>query len=121
QAIAGRQIVAQRLNSLTDSDAARDFAIARRMAARDGRFFVPGRGGVGYRPEITVLPSGASLTAMAPIVSPDRRYVRISIPPTPIATGVGDVRTFNFATGSAQGFDDERGNDNNAQGEGGNR
>jgi hypothetical protein len=58
---------------------------------------------------------------MSPIVSPDRRYVRISIPPTPISTGVGDVRTFNFATGAAQGFDDERGNDNNAQQEGGNR
>ena len=121
QAIAGRQILAQQLNSLTDSDAARDFAIARKMAARDGRFFVPGRGGVGYRPEITVLPSGANLTAMSPIVSPDRRYVRISIPPMPISTGVGDVRTFNFASGAAQGFDDERGNDNNAQQEGGNR
>jgi tetratricopeptide (TPR) repeat protein len=117
QEVAGRQILAQQLNNLSNSDAARDFAIARKMAARDGRFFVPGRGGVGYRPEITVLPSGANLTAMSPIVSPDRRYVRISIPPTPIATGVGDIRTFNFATGAAQGFDDERDNDNNAQDE----
>ena len=39
---------------------------------------------------------------MAPIVSPDRRYVRVTVPPIPIKTGVGDVRTFNFATGQAQ-------------------
>jgi hypothetical protein len=123
QEIAGRQILAQQLNNLTDSDAARNFAIARKMAARDGRFFVPGRGGVGYRPQISVLPSGANLTAMSPIVSPDRRYVRISIPPMPISTGVGDVRTFNFATGASQGFGNDREGDDNGQGggQGGNR
>lgn len=60
---------------------------------------------------------------MSPIVSPDRRYVRISIPPMPISTGVGDVRTFNFATGASQGFGNDREGDDNGQGggQGGNR
>jgi hypothetical protein len=119
QEIAGRQILAQKLNTLADSDAARDFAIARRMAARDGRFFVPGRGGVGYRPQITTLPSGANLSVQSPIVSPDRRYVRITIPPIPISTGVSDVRTFNFASGASQGFDGNGGGNNGGGNNGG--
>ena len=115
----GRELLAQQLNSLSDSEAARDFAIARHRAARDGRFFVPGRGGVGYRPQITTLPQGTNFTAMAPIVSPDRRYVRVTVPPIPISTGVGDVRTFNFATGEAQGIDNDRGDGQGQNGQGG--
>ena len=86
---------------------------------RDGRFFAGRRGAVGNRPIITTLPEGTNLTVQSAIVSPDRRYVRISIPPfPPITSGVGDVSTFNFATGEAgRGLPD---NDPNAQQGGGN-
>ena len=91
------------------------------MAARNGRFFLPGRGAVGYRPEITTLPEGAFFSAIAPIVSPDRRYVRVTVPPMPIKMGVGDVRTFNFASGQAQTIEDrdDRGQGQGQNGQGG--
>ena len=121
QEMVGQALLAQQLHSLSDSDAARNFAISRKLAARDGRFFLPGRGAVGYRPDISILPEGANFTAMAPIVSPDRRYVRVTVPPIPIKTGVGDVRTFNFATGQAQNIEDrnDRGNNQGQNGQGG--
>jgi hypothetical protein len=53
-------------------------------------------GAVGFRPEITQLPEGASMTGLA-IISADRRYVRIT--PAPFFSQVGDVTTFNFVTG----------------------
>jgi hypothetical protein len=55
-----------------------------------------GRGAVGFRPELTVLPEGASFLGLA-IISADRRYVRIT--PAPFFSQVGDVTTFNFVTG----------------------
>ena len=58
--------------------------------------FFPGRRAVGFRPEITTLPEGATVLAIA-IISADRRYVRIT--PSPIFSQVGDVTTFNFVTG----------------------
>ena len=120
QEMVGQALLAQQLHSLSNSDAARDFAISRKMAARNGRFFLPGRGAVGYRPEITTLPEGAFFSAMAPIVSPDRRYVRVTVPPMPIKMGVGDVRTFNFASGQAQTLDNnDRGNNDGQNGQGG--
>jgi hypothetical protein len=54
------------------------------------------RGGVGFRPELTVLPEGANLSTIA-IISADRRYVRIT--PIPFFSQIGDVTTFNFVTG----------------------
>ncbi len=121
QEMIGQALLAQQLNSMSNSDAARDLAISRRLAARNG-FALPGRGAVGYRPDITTLPEGAFFSAVAPIVSPDRRYVRVTVPPTPIKMGIGDVRTFNFATGQAQNLDDrnDRGDNNNQNGQGGN-
>lgn len=55
-----------------------------------------GRGAVGYRPIITTLPQGASLSAGA-VISPDRRYVRINA--APFFSSIGPVRTFNFRNG----------------------
>jgi hypothetical protein len=60
---------------------------ARLAAARAG-------GNPGFAPLITTLPSGASLGASA-VVSPDRRYVRMSL--TPFFSSVGPVQTFTFA------------------------
>ncbi|QDT10412.1 VWA domain-containing protein [Planctomycetes bacterium K23_9] len=55
------------------------------------------RGAVGFQPQITQLPEGASVTGLA-IISADRRYVRIS--PAPFFSQVGDVTTFNFVDGT---------------------
>ncbi len=54
-------------------------------------------GAAGYQPVITVLPEGANLFATA-VVSADRRYVRIS--PIPFFSSIGQVSTFNFASGA---------------------
>ena len=62
-----------------------------------GRLGFANRGAVGFRPELTVLPEGASLSGLA-IISADRRYVRIT--PLPFFSQIGDVTTFNFVTGS---------------------
>jgi hypothetical protein len=56
------------------------------------------RGPVGYQPVIITLPTGTNLLASA-VVSADRRYVRIS--PIPLFSFVGQVNTFNFATGQS--------------------
>jgi len=58
-----------------------------------------GRGVVGYRPIITTLPQGASLSAGA-VVSPDRRYVRINA--MPFFSSIGPVRTFNTYNGQTR-------------------
>ncbi len=50
-------------------------------------------GGVAYQPVIRVVPEGISLTGSA-VVSPDRRYVRISV--SPQFTNVTDIFTFSF-------------------------
>ena len=55
---------------------------------------------VGFRPELTTLPEGASVTGLA-IISADRRYVRIT--PAPFFSQIGDVTTFNFVTGEEGG------------------
>jgi hypothetical protein len=65
----------------------------------------PGRpvGAVGYQPVISIIPEGTSLSARA-LVSPDRRYVRISVSPT--FTALTDVFTFgivNSGNGAAGG------------------
>ena len=52
---------------------------------------------VGFQPQITQLPEGASLSTLA-IISADRRYVRIS--PAPFFSQIGDVSTFNFVDGT---------------------
>jgi hypothetical protein len=96
----GNTILAQQLNMLENSDAALAYAVAQSRAVRDGRILVPGglRGAVGFRPEITLLPEGATLSVTSAVISADRRYVRIT--PQPFFSSIGTVRTFNFATGA---------------------
>lgn len=50
-------------------------------------------GAVGYTPVVQTIPEGSSLSAQA-VVSPDRRYVRLSMRPT--FTTITDVFTFSF-------------------------
>jgi hypothetical protein len=70
------------------------------VAPIGGRPVLPiGRpGAVGYQPEIITLPEGAMLQATA-VISADRRYVRISV--LPFFSTIGNVSTFNFATGDS--------------------
>ena len=52
--------------------------------------------GVGFRPIVTWLPTGTNFTAGA-VVSPDRRYVRMSL--SPFFSSIPRVDTFNYRTG----------------------
>lgn len=54
---------------------------------------VGGFGAVGYQPNVVVIPSGAMLHTQA-VVSPDRRYVRLSV--SPQFTQLIDVVPFQF-------------------------
>lgn len=56
-------------------------------------------GGVGFRPIVTWLPTGTNFTARA-VVSPDRRYVRMSL--APFFSSIPRVDTFNYRTGQSR-------------------
>lgn len=76
----------------------RDFRVSRQTGLTAGRGtpFVTGSqnvGGVANQPVITVIPEGISLSGSA-VVSPDRRYVRLSL--SPQFTNVTDIFTFSF-------------------------
>ena len=92
QVAINRAILGQHLGSITNPDILDSIG-----GSRDPRFpFFRRRGAVGYQPVIERLPEGMSMTATA-VISADRRYVRIT--PSPIFTAIGEVTTFNFATG----------------------
>jgi hypothetical protein len=102
QAQVGRAVLAQQLNALADPSAEYSLSQSRGGTGGGTPVLPPfGRGGVaGYQPVISTLPDGANFSAIA-VVSSDRRYVRVT--PTPLFSGVGQVSTFNFASGGAQG------------------
>jgi hypothetical protein len=92
-----KQILAQQLAGLDDTQAARDFALALAMAGgNNGNRPFFRRGAVGYRPQIDRFPEGAGFQATA-VISADRRYVRVS--PMPFFSQINEVSTFNFVTG----------------------
>jgi hypothetical protein len=99
QAAINRSVLAQNLNSMSESEAVTNFAIARNRLLQGNPLF-PGafRGAVGYQPQITLLPEGAMLIGATAVVSADRRYVRFS--GLPFFSVIGEVQTFNFATGN---------------------
>ncbi len=82
------------------TDLFRDFGQLNGGLGRFGRRGAIGRGAVGFRPQLTVLPEGATLLGLA-IISGDRRYVRIT--PAPFFSQIGEVSTFNFVTGDTGG------------------
>lgn len=57
-------------------------------------------GAVGYQPVVTIIPDGVQ-SSVLPIVSADRRYVRISS--FPVFTELIDVATFSFISGAGTG------------------
>jgi tetratricopeptide (TPR) repeat protein len=59
------------------------------------------RGAVGYQPQLTVLPVGIQMQGAAAVISADRRYVRFGLPAGGLMfSSIGQVSTFNFATGA---------------------
>ncbi len=95
QVAVNRSILAQSLETNASDNLADQLAASRLLAAQallNSRF----RTAVGFRPVVTPLPEGTTLSASA-VISADRRYVRIT--PSPLFSGVTDVFTFNFATG----------------------
>jgi hypothetical protein len=98
QNAANRELLAQQIASAGNSSASQSFA--GNLATGVGLGFVPGfflRGAVGYRPVISTLPTGATLTVGSAVISADRRYVRVS--PSPFFSQVTEVNTFNFVSG----------------------
>ncbi|MCH8044392.1 MAG: VWA domain-containing protein [Planctomycetes bacterium] len=105
-----RQILGQHLRALGNNrSAALSLARSRgelERIANDPRF--RNRDAVGFQPVIIWLPEGANFAATA-VISADRRYVRITS--LPFFSQIGEVRTFNFATGetTTEGDDDDGG------------
>ena len=89
------------------------FASLAQSQGVDPRLLLAGlgrRGAVGFTIRPTVLPEGLTMSAQA-VISADRRYVRIT--PTPMINSIGQVSTFNVATGATNNVT------NNAGGGGG--
>jgi hypothetical protein len=94
-----RAILGQHLRAANDRSAALALANSRgqlQRIANDPNFRNRGRDAVGFQPVIIWLPEGANFAATA-VISADRRYVRITS--LPFFSQIGQVRTFNFATG----------------------
>ena len=98
----GQQVLAQQLAAAANPGSLAAFLNSRGVGpAMGGQAFMPFfmRGAVGYQPVITVLPSGANMSVAPAVVSHDRRYVRVS--PVPFFSGIAQVNTFNYVTGSS--------------------
>ncbi len=84
-------VLAQHLGNLSDPRIIPD---RNGELARRRRLALAGRGAVGFQPIIQVLPEGTTMIATA-VISPDRRYVRITAAPN--FSGIGNVTSFTFA------------------------
>lgn len=93
-----RDVLSQQINQAADSGSLGSLASSRNRAFVNGFNPVLSGGAVGYQPVIVTLPEGVQLVASA-VISADRRYVRFN--GTPFFSGVGEVNTFNFATGQS--------------------
>jgi hypothetical protein len=107
-ALPNRAVLVKQLNQISDPGALSSFASSRsdtipapvtgqNGGGANGLLPFVIQGAVGYQPVITTLPEGTNMSATA-VVSADRRYVRISV--VPLFSSIGDVTTFNFATGA---------------------
>ena len=106
QMMVGGVLLAQQLNALNDPQALGNFLTGTSMANAAETGFNPNNpfmpfgptSALGYQPVISTLPKGAMMMTSA-VVSADRRYVRVS--PSPLFSGVTEVNTFNYVTGSS--------------------
>jgi hypothetical protein len=101
----GQAVLAQQFSDVQDSSAMREYLY--RTGRLGGSRFTPlmiGRSrGVGFRPIVTPFPEGNQMSSMA-VISADRRYVRFSLlSGAPIASGITNVDTFQFAGGTTAG------------------
>ena len=99
QAMLPRHAAAANAGAAFDGNAPQRRALQRfeeaRLHAGRQRGFVTGA--VGFQPVVTILYEGTTLSANA-VVSPDRRYVRMTVSPT--FTSITDVLTFSFVNGN---------------------
>ena len=89
-------VLAQQLHNLAASNnAGANLGLSRvgLLGGFNGPFL---RGAVGYMPLIITLPTGANMSATG-VISADRRYVRITA--VPLFSQIGQVTTFNIASG----------------------
>jgi hypothetical protein len=93
----GRELLARQLQAMSSSSSLQRLALARRDADFAGRVFGR-RGAVGYMPVIIILPSGTNMQVTQAVVSPDRRYVRVT--PQPFISDITRVDTFTFNGGN---------------------
>ena len=120
QAAVNRAILASQINMMTDTRArSQQISASRDRPGASRRGPVQRNGGVGLRPEIILLPTGATMSVQA-VISADRRYVRITA--LPFFSGVTSVDTFNINSGpvdETEFFDvDENLNDADADADG---
>ena len=87
-------VLAQQVDNFSDPRITPDRLGDRRLRRQLG---LGGGGAVGFQPIIQILPDGTQMVANA-VVSPDRRYVRVAASPS--FTGIGEVSTFSFASGT---------------------
>lgn len=92
-----RDLLLQQLNDMSSSAAAQALNDSRNRAFA-GASLAPflQNAAVGFQPVIITLSEGVQMQSQG-VVSADRRYVRFS--GTPFFSGIGDVTTFNVATG----------------------
>lgn len=96
-----RHVLAQQFSGSGSESAAQAYNEGNKVMFTDpfGRLAFPlARGGVGFRPQLTNLQDGPQLTAGPAVVSADRRFVRMTL--SPVFQTIGEVQTFNFASGS---------------------
>jgi tetratricopeptide (TPR) repeat protein len=108
KSFASNAVLAQMNNGDVDPQLAAEYEFQRRLqsfssGANPPGPWIPGRlppffrGAVGYRPVITVIPTGTMFFAL-PVISGDRRYVRVTAAPN--FTDILAVDTFNIVTGA---------------------
>lgn len=98
----GRQVLAQQLGQLDSNSSSSEAYLMSLFRARgvDPRLLLAGlgrRGQVGFSIVPTIIPEGLEMSAQA-VISADRRYVRVT--PSPSIRAIGNVSTFNVASGA---------------------
>ncbi len=89
-----RSLLASQVLKYENSEAEREYAKSQNASKKNGLVTRNSRRrAAGFRPVITVLPTGSSASFTA-VVSADRRYVRIT--PTPFFSAISSVSTFTF-------------------------
>lgn len=100
-----RAVLMQTLAMVEDSAATRAYDKSVARAKTDGRVFTPAMAlaARGFQPVVTLIPEGVSGGFNNAVISADRRYVRVSVPPTTNFTTITGAVTYNTNTGAMGG------------------